>query len=340
MKNNLGIIALLFLLVIDFSCTKNDKVDAPAPSSLIVEAQPSTDNSGNVSFKASANNAFSFEFDYGNGVYATVPTGLVTYKYPTSGTYNVKVTAKNASGQSISKTIDVTVNVALALVWADEFDSQGTPAPAKWSFDIGAGGWGNNELQYYTNRLDNAIVSDGTLKIHIKAESFGGSAYTSARILSRDKFSFKYGRMEVRAKLPEGGGTWPAIWMLGGNISSVGWPACGEIDVMEHKGNEQNKIYGTVHYPGHSGGGSVGSTLMITNSATAFHVYAVEWNASSIKFFVDNQLFHTVVNNTILPFNQNFFIILNVAMGGTFGGSVSPSFTHAAMEVDYVRVYQ
>lgn len=340
MKNNLGIIVLLLILVIHFSCTKNDKTNDPAPTNLIVEAQTSTDNSGNVVFKARASNATNFEFDYGNGVYATVPSGIVTYKYPASGTYSVKVTAKNSSGQSISQTTNVTVNVGLALVWADEFDAPGTPAPSKWGFDLGAGGWGNSELQYYTNRLDNAVVSNGTLKIYAKAENFGGAAYTSARLLSKDKFSFKYGKMEVRAKLPEGAGTWPAIWMLGSNISTVPWPACGEIDVMEHKGNEPGKIYGTVHYPGHSGGGSVGSTINISNVATEFHVYAVEWNASTIKFFVDNQLFHTVANNTSLPFNQNFFIILNVAMGGTFGGSVSPTFTQAAMEVDYVRVYQ
>ena len=144
----------------------------------------------------------------------------------------------------------------------------------------------------------------------------------------------------MRAKLPAGIGTWPAIWMLGSNISTTAWPACGEIDIMEHKGSQLNKIYGTLHHPGHSGGNADGGTVTVTNASTEFHKYTAEWSASSIKFLVDDVVFYTFANTSSLPFNQNFFIILNVAMGGTFGGAVDPAFSSAAMEIDYVRVYQ
>jgi beta-glucanase (GH16 family) len=194
-------------------------------------------------------------------------------------------------------------------------------------------------VQYYTNRSDNSIVENGVLKIVLKKESYQGSAYTSARLLTKGKFSFKYGKIEVRAKLPAGGGTWPAIWMLGDNISSVSWPACGEIDIMEHVGNQLNKIFGTLHYTGHSGGSAVGGTVMISNVTTEFHIYKTEWSPSTIRFFVDDVPFFTFGNNSTLPFNQKFFIILNVAMGGNFGGVVDPAFTSGTMEIDYVKVF-
>lgn len=324
------------------SCGKDDgpSTDNNPPANLTLNAVVSTDNSGNVAFTAAATNAVTYDFDFGNGVFQTVPSGIVTYKYPASGNYTVNVIAKSSGGQTASKSVQITVTVALSLVWSDEFDTPGAPDPAKWGYDLGAGGWGNSELQYYTNRADNAVVSNGTLKIIAKAESYSGSNYTSARLLTKDKFSFKYGKIEARAKLPVGVGTWPAIWMLGSNISNVGWPACGEIDIMEHKGSQLNTIYGTLHYPGHSGGSANGATTVISNATTEFHKYKAEWDASTIKIYVDDVLFHTVANSSSLPFNQNFFIILNVAMGGTFAGPVDPAFANATMEVDYVRVYQ
>lgn len=331
---------ILFSLLV--SCGKDDgpSTDNNPPSNLTLNAVVSTDNSGNVAFTAAATNAVTYDFDFGNGVFQTVPSGVVTYKYPASGNYTVNVIAKSSGGQTVSKSVQISVTVALSLVWSEEFDIPGAPDPAKWGYDLGAGGWGNSELQYYTNRADNSVVSNGTLKIIAKAESYSGSNYTSARLLTKDKFSFKYGKIEARAKLPVGVGTWPAIWMLGSNISNVGWPACGEIDIMEHKGSQLNTIYGTLHYPGHSGGNANGATTVISNATTEFHKYKAEWDASYIKIYVDDVLFHTVANSSSLPFNQNFFIILNVAMGGTFAGPVDPAFTNATMEVDYVRVYQ
>ncbi|AUC76936.1 family 16 glycosylhydrolase [Olleya sp. Bg11-27] len=225
------------------------------------------------------------------------------------------------------------------LVWSDEFDVNGAPDPANWTYDLGVGenGWGNNELQEYTDSADNVIVEDGSLKITAKAE---GSAYTSARLKSVDLFEFTYGRVEVRAKLPAAQGTWPAIWMLGANFETVGWPASGEIDIMEQTGQDKNTTLGTLHYPAMFGGnGNTGSTSVAT-STTAFHNYVVEWTPDVIKIVVDDVVFHTVINSDSLPFNDDFFFILNVAMGGSLGGTVDPAFTEDTMEIDYVRVYQ
>lgn len=337
-----SIAGLVFLFIILAGCSKGSTGNGNtqiAPTNLTVNATVSTDNSGNVSFTAAATNAVTYEYDFGNGIFQTVVSGIVTYKYQASGNYTVNVIAKSSGGQTISKSISVAVTFALSLVWADEFDIAGSPDPAKWGYDTGAGGWGNNELEYYTSRPDNAVVSNGTLKIIAKAENFSGSAFTSARLLTKDKFSTRYGKIEVRAKLPAGVGTWPAIWMLGNNFLTAGWPACGEIDIMEHRGSQLNKIYGTLHHPGHSGANGDGSTVTIANATTEFHKYAVEWSATTIRFLVDDIPFYTFANTSSLPFNQNFFIILNVAMGGNFGGPVDPAFTSAAMEIDYVRVY-
>lgn len=226
------------------------------------------------------------------------------------------------------------------LVWSEEFDTDGAPCSDTWLYDIGAGGWGNNEEQYYTDRPENVLVENGLLKIKTLAESFNGSNYTSARLISKTKFEFRYGKIVVRAKFPEGGGTWPAIWMLGSNFDVVGWPNCGEIDIAEHVGNDPNRIYGTLHYPGNSGGNANGNTTVISNATSDFHEYEVQWTASTIKFYVDGQEYHSFNNNSNVPFNQDFFLILNTAMGGNLGGAIDPNFNQSTFEVDYIRVYQ
>lgn len=336
------LISFAFLLLAFTSCSKPDNgPEDLAPANLTLTADISTDSSGAVAFTASATNAIAYTFDFGNSATEVSATGQVNYNYTTSGLYNVTVTARSKGGKTSSKSLLINVKVVQGLVWSDEFDSPGAPSSAKWGYDTGAGGWGNNEVQYYTNRSNNVIVTpEGTLKITLQKENFQGSQYTSARLLTKGKFSFKYGKIEVRAKLPAGGGTWPAIWMLGDNISTASWPACGEIDIMEHVGNQLNKIFSTMHYPGHSGGGGVGGNVTIPNVTTEFHVYKCEWSSDYLKFFVDGNLFYTFANNGTMPFNQNFFIILNVAMGGNFGGAVDPAFSSASMEIDYVRVYQ
>jgi len=334
-------LSLLLVVITITSCHKaSNSTPAIAPGNVVINAVVSTDSSGNVNFTASASDAVSYDFDFGNGIIQTIPSGITTYKYTASGAYTVNVIAKSASGLSSSANIQITVAVKLNLVWSDEFNTPGSPDPTKWTYDLGAGGWGNNELEYYTSRIDNAVVSNGTLKIIAKKENYSGSNYTSARLLTKGLYSFKYGRIDVSAKLPASTGTWPAIWMLGNNISTAGWPACGEIDIMEQNGNNKNIIYGTLHYPAQVNQYGDGTTTSITNAATTFHKYSAIWLPATIQLLVDDVVYYTLPNKSSLPFNQNFFIILNVAMGGTLGGTIDPAFTTNQMEIDYVRVYQ
>ncbi|WP_339655683.1 glycoside hydrolase family 16 protein [uncultured Maribacter sp.] len=384
------------------------------------------------------------------------------------------------------------------LVWSDEFDIDGAPNPANWTYDLGAGGWGNGEAQEYTDSADNVIVEDGLLKITARGsgvaggavhyyddvtlvESSGGTsivenfegtapvftdfggastavidnpdssgentstnvgesiknngsevwagsffdvsapldlatysemeiktwspaigavvrlkienqansdeffevdattsvveewetltfdlssapaytydrvvlffdfgvsptgsaAYTSARIKSENLFEFTYGRVEIRAKLPSAGGTWPALWALGANFDEVGWPTSGEIDIMEHVGNNSNTVSSALHFPGNSGGSAVVGATPVPSATSEFHNYTVEWTPDSIKFVVDDELIHnSFVNSASTPFNSDFFLIMNIAMGGTLGGAIDSEFIQDSMEVDYVRVYQ
>ncbi|MDB5013519.1 MAG: bglA 1 [Daejeonella sp.] len=317
-----------------------------APTNLNVVAAVSTDGSGSVNFTASADNAISYEYEFGNGDHKTVATGTTSYQYTLAGTntYDVVVTARSSSGLSVKKTIQVIVVINATtpgLIWADEFNVDGAPDPSKWGYDLGNNnGWGNAELEYYTSRRENSVVEGGVLKINAIKENFSGFTYTSARLLSKDKFAFKYGKIEIKAKIPAGVGTWPAIWMLGADIGTAGWPACGEIDIMEHRGSELNKIFGTLHYPGRSGGNADGNTKTIANATTEFHIYSLDWSATAIKIYVDDQLIHNVANTNNIPFNHDFFVILNLAIGGSFAGSVDAGLNNATMEVDYVRVYK
>lgn len=225
------------------------------------------------------------------------------------------------------------------LIWEDNFDTDGAPDPTKWTYDLGKGssGWGNNESQSYTDSPDNVIIEDGVLKITARAENGG---YTSARIKTEGLFGFTYGRVEVRAKLPTGGGTWPAIWMLGQNYKTDPWPASGEIDIMEHVGNSQNTIFSTLHLPENYGGNGITASITEPTASTEFHLYSVEWSSTTIKFMIDNKVFHTYENTPDTPFNADFFLILNFAMGGNFGGTIDPAFTESTFEIDYVKVYQ
>ena len=228
------------------------------------------------------------------------------------------------------------------LIFEEGFDVDGAPDPAVWNYDLGTGvdGWGNFESQYYTDRPENVVVENGVLKITARRESFSGSDFTSARIQSYQKFEFQYGRVEVRAKLPTGGGTWPAIWMLGADFETNIWPAAGEIDIMEHAGNDQDRISGSTHDPNNFAGDARTGSTVVAGVSNDFHIYALEWTAAEIRFYVDGEQYFAASNDAGLPFNKDFFLVLNVAMGGTFGGSIDPAFTESAMEVDYIRVYQ
>lgn len=224
------------------------------------------------------------------------------------------------------------------LVWADEFTNG---ISDDWTFEIGTGsnGWGNNELQFYL--AENASVENGELVITAKQENAGGMLYTSARLKTQCKKSFRYGRVEARIKLPSFTGSWPAFWMLGDYFGRVGWPACGEIDIMEHINTSQD-VHGTIHWFANQYATYGGSTPV---NVTQYHVYSVEWDENAIRWYVDDNLYHTAnISNAINgteEFHHNFFIILNMAIGGNWPGfNVDPSAFPANMYVDYVRVYQ
>lgn len=237
------------------------------------------------------------------------------------------------------------------LSWSDEFDGSAgsSPDPTKWTFDIGTGsnGWGNAELEYYTNRPSNVQLSgEGTLVITARRESYAGSGFTSARLKTQGLFSQKYGRFEARIQTPSGPGIWPAFWLLGDNINEVSWPQCGEIDIMEQRGQQPAITHGSVHGPGYSGANALTKpyALMEGRFDTGFHVYAIEWGPDYIDFYVDEYLYQRIQPND-LPgewvFDQSFFIILNVAVGGNYVGypTTETPFPQQ-MIVDYVRVYK
>ncbi len=237
----------------------------------------------------------------------------------------------------------------LSLVWADDFAGTTLDANA-WNYEIGngSGGWGNNELEYYTNSPKNVFVSNGNLIIEARKESISGFNYSSARLTTQNKKSFTYGRVDIRAKLPRGKGIWPALWMLGNNINSIGWPACGEIDIMEYLGHETNKTHATLHYGTSTAThGSKGNSLTLSSGTfyDQFHVFSMEWKLDQIKIYVDNNLLLLVnksdLGSTPYPFNAPFFFIFNVAVGGNWPGSPdgTTSFPQR-MIVDYVRVFQ
>jgi beta-glucanase (GH16 family) len=235
------------------------------------------------------------------------------------------------------------------LVMADEFDTDGALNPAIWGYDIGVGinGWGNQELQYYTDRRENIIVQNGVLIITAKEESFKGSNYTSARILTKGKFEQKYGRFEARIRLPQGKGLWPAFWMLGADIDTNPWPACGEIDIMENAGSKPTEVSGAVHGPGYSGGSPILKKYNLENDRfdTGFHIFGIEWGPAYINYYVDDVLYNQITPTDVpgeWVFDKGpFYIILNVAVGGLFDGPPNAETVFPqTMLVDYVRVYK
>ncbi|MEM9260052.1 MAG: glycoside hydrolase family 16 protein [Bacteroidota bacterium] len=239
------------------------------------------------------------------------------------------------------------------LVWSDDFEGSAGQLPdaSKWSFDIGTGdnGWGNQETQYYTDRPENvSLDGEGNLEITALREVFGGAAFTSGRIKTKGLFEQAYGRFEARIKTPYGPGLWPAFWLLGSNIDEVNWPQCGEIDVMELRGQAPNMIAGTVHGPGYSAGESIGASFGFENQRfdDDFYIFAIEWGEDYIDYFVDDFLYHRLTRETVEEdgewvFDQPFYMLLNVAVGGTYVGfATSETPFPQKMEIDYVRVYQ
>lgn len=247
-----------------------------------------------------------------------------------------------------SKDEKQTVVTKTKLVMSEEFNVEGPLNSEIWSFNIGTGsnGWGNNELQYYTNRPENIKIENGMLRITAIKEQYLGSGYTSARILSKGKFEKKFGRIEARIKMPLGQGIWPAFWMLGANSDTAIWPECGEIDIMEYLGNNPIRVFGTVHGPGYFGGGSISKNYTLTNSRfdTEFHIFGIEWDKDYINFYVDDAMYYQVKPENVpgkWVFNESFYLILNIAVGGNLPGSpnLETSFPQS-MLIDYIRVYE
>jgi beta-glucanase (GH16 family) len=242
---------------------------------------------------------------------------------------------------------DGTTKDGWKLVWSDEFKNNGLPDSTKWTYQVGGGGWGNSELQYYTNRrIENTFVTDDVLVIEAKKESYQGSDYTSARL--NTKASWKYGKFEIKARLPQGKGTWPAIWMMPANSVYGSWPASGEIDIMEHVGYDPNVIHASIHCDtyNHTKGTQKTSTVTMPDVFNSYHVYALEWNADSMFASIDGARYFTFKNEKAgwqkWPFDQEFYIILNIAVGGSWGGvqGVDPNIWPQQMRIDYVKVYQ
>ena len=237
------------------------------------------------------------------------------------------------------------------LTWEDNFDTNGSPDSTRWTYDIGDGtaegipGWGNNELQYYTDRPENVVIEDGMLKITAIKEPYEGRNYTSARILTKGGlFQQAYGRFEARIKLPWGQGLWPAFWLLGTNADV--WPQRGEIDIMENRGSEPTIVHGSVHGPGYSGGEAITKSYELINDRfdTDFHIFGIEWGPDYINYYVDDVLYNQITPEDVTGewvYNNNpSYILLNLAVGGAFSGNPSTSTVFPqTMYVDYVRVY-
>jgi beta-glucanase (GH16 family) len=238
--------------------------------------------------------------------------------------------------------------VGWKLAWSDEFDKPGLPDSEKWAYDVGGHGWGNKELQFYTkDRKENARIEDGHLIIEARKEPWEGSDYTAARLVTRGKQEWQYGKIEVRAKLPKGRGTWPAIWMLAAT-EPLRWPDDGEIDIMEHVGFDQGKVHGSVHTKkyNHVIGTQKTGHVMVPDCSEEFHVYGVEWDKDVVKISLDGKPYFEFKNehsgHDAWPFDNKLYLLLNMAVGGNWGGAqgVDETIWPQRMEVDYVRVYE
>lgn len=367
-KKMLYITNVIFMFLLSCSGGGNDSELIEQPQEIIPKnlsltitisgsntTNPNGDGSGNITVTATAIDAVSYGFKVGSEAEIKNANGEFNYTCITEGLneYVITAFAYSSTGKSISSFKKVGVFVAERgpqLIWSDEFNTDGAPDISKWSYDIGNGcpdlcGWGNGEKQYYTNRTDNVKVENGVLKIIAKKENHKGAEYTSAKLLTKGIFDFTYGRVDVRAKLPSGSGTWPAIWMLGANIDTVEWPLSGEIDIMEHWGHNPSVISSATHTLSCSGGcpdTKVGETT-ITDYATEFHIYSLEWTEHALNFIIDGDLKYsykpTVKNSSNWPYFAPQYLILNVAMGGSWF-SIDPNFTESVMEIDYIKVYQ
>lgn len=361
------LIGLVLILQGLSACESENITDTENPANLQVEVNIADDGSGTVEIQATADNAIEYELRIGNNPdpEESNTTGNFEYTFIQPGNYLLDIRAYGLSGKYLREIREVSISLnndisledgyttplnydGYDLVWQDEFENNEINTN-NWVFEIGTGcpnlcGWGNNELQYY--RQENAWVEDDVLTIEARNENYQGSNYTSARMKTQGKRSFKYGRIDIRALLPKGQGIWPALWMLGSNITSISWPACGEIDIMEMVGgNGQEKtVHGTVHWD-NEGHNYVGGdyTLQTGIFANEFHVFTIIWDENNITWLVnDNQFYQIdITPSHMTEFHQEFFLIFNIAVGGNWPGSPDATTVFPQqMKVDYIRVFQ
>lgn len=366
-KTSLAVL-LLLMIFMAASCTDDPVQEQGMPANLVVQVDLSGQDEGLVVIEARADNAVEYQMWLGSSEQPlyTNTNGIFEHTFLQTGVYQVEIRAYGESGRYLKEIVSLTIQLdnqpppledgystplmyeGYDLVWHDEFDGN-TINATNWVFETGTGcpnlcGWGNNELQYY--RKENAWVEEGTLTIEARQEQYGGSNYTSSRIKTQRQRSFQYGRIDIRALLPEGQGIWPALWMLGSNITSVGWPRCGEIDIMEMIGGQgrDNKVHGTLHWDtnGHaSAGGSY--TLAEGTFGDEYHVFTIIWDESTIQWFVNDTRFHVIdiTPGHMTEFHDDFFFIFNIAVGGNWPGNPdSTTRFPQQMKVDYVRVFQ
>lgn len=353
----------MFLLT---NCAKDELVNEEDPSNLTIEIVFIDHELKEIELIADAQNVIQYQLYIDDAQQAVDEntTGLFNFTFDDYGLYNISVKAFGNSGKYIKTNKLVEINSGepnngiplnrgyftpleydgYDLLWQDEFTGS-TLNAENWSYDIGNGnwGWGNNELEYY--RAENAWVSDSVLTIEARQESYGGFSYTSAKIKTYGKKSFQYGRIDIRALLPEGQGIWPALWTLGDNLNSAGWPDCGEIDIMENIG-DKNTVYAALHweYEGShaDAGGSKTLPSSVYNFAEAYHVFSVFWDENSIKWYVDDQKYHeiNISGGDMSEFHQSHWFIFNVAVGGNWPGNPDASTVFPQqMKVDYIRVF-
>lgn len=366
--NYITILSFTLSLFLFLSCSEKEAEDPGVPQNLTVQVQVDSNNPKKFFIQATAEKAVEYDFrmaDAGEALEKN-SSGKFEYTFSTGGIHEIEVRAYGKIGIFRKKIIEITVpgdedevsqgegystplnHEGYDLKWNDEFDGN-TIKSENWTFEIGDGcpnicGWGNNELQYY--REENAWVEDGILTIEAREESFGGKNYTSSRMITQGKKSFQYGRVDIRALLPEGQGIWPALWMLGDNITSVGWPACGEIDIMEMIGGNQreNTVHGTIHWDadGHAYTGN-DYTLSSNTFADEYHVFSIIWDENSIRWFVNDIEYGNIdiSPSHMTEFHDSFFFIFNVAVGGIWPGNPNDQTVFPQqMKVDYIRVFQ
>ncbi len=364
---NIRFFCFFALLLLHFSCgsSQSNTPDVLPPSNLTITVV--SNENGRVEILAKAQSTNFYDFQSGEAKQTTpiqANDGRFIYTYSQAGTYTVKIRAFSTPTVSVEATQSLTINIknttgiptagyttpeshqGYRLAWKEEFDGNALSNDWKYEIGTGNGGWGNNELQYY--RSENTSVENGMLIITAKKENFSGQEYTSSRIITQGKRNFKYGRIDIRAVMPEGQGLWPALWMLGESISTVGWPRCGEIDIMEMIGGQPTNdrtAYGTVHWDNNGSYASFGKNYIKPSGklSESFHVYSIIWDEKTIKWYFDDILYNTIDTTpaALSEFQESFFFIVNVAVGGKWPGSPNESTKFPQrMAVDYIRIFQ